>query len=104
MNSLRLPASNYKILDENDEIILEAPIMDLYYGISFAASESNSNVQRDQMKYAAAWVNNEYGCNLSWSHILLITEALDKEIKEIKKKPAKQLESPDGSLESTSTT
>ncbi len=94
MNSLQLASQVYNITDENGEVIISAPALDIYYVISFAASELGPGAStKDQCKITAQHLNEEYGCSISWGQALEITEAIFAEVENIKKKQEPLLES-----------
>lgn len=82
---MKLPTNKYIVEDTDGNILLEAPLMDLYYLIAFN-SESDAPTQLAKMKFAAEAVNAEYGSSLSWGQVMEILTDLQDKVEEAKKK------------------
>lgn len=96
MSEFKIVQDNYVIRDQDNNIILEAPLMDLYYLIANGTEENPNATNVDRFKNAANKVNEEYGCKLSWGAICDLFDLVNTKVEELKKKPLDTLESLDG--------
>jgi hypothetical protein len=83
----------YKLVDNDGNLLLEVPIMEIYYLIGFCMEEANHTISRvEKAKYTAEKINAEYGCELSWANVLDILNKIDKILEESKKNSTGTLE------------
>ena len=82
---MKLPSNKYVVEDEDGNVLIEAPLLDLYYLIAFN-SETAGFSQIENMQRAASVVNQAYGTNLSWGQTMEILIDLQTQVDEVKKK------------------
>jgi hypothetical protein len=82
-----LPSSKYEVVDQEGEVILSAPLMELYYTICLATEEATSAKLPLKQGYimAANEVNAVYGCTLDWGQIIEILNDLNDQMESLKK-------------------
>lgn len=89
MASIRfqLPSSEYEVVDQDGEVILKAPLMELYYTICLATEEATSAKLPLKQGYmmAANEVNAIYGSKLDWGQIIEILNDLNDQMESLKK-------------------
>ncbi len=87
MAKFTLPSSKYEVVDQEGKVLLEAPLMELYYTIALATEEAElSKLPRKQgFMMAAAEVNNVYGSTLDWGQIVEILNDLSEQLEALKK-------------------
>lgn len=95
MSSIKLITDNYKFEDNEGNVILEAPLMDVYCLISLAAEEQQDS-RKEKMVRAAKALNDEYGTSFTWGETLILLNSIDEEIQVAKKNSKSTPESPIG--------
>jgi hypothetical protein len=83
----QIPSSKYEVVDQDGEVILEAPMMELYYTIALATEEAElAKLPRKQgFMMAAQVVNEAYGASVDWGQIVEILNDLSEQIETLKK-------------------
>lgn len=96
MSEFTLVRKKITLKDEDDNVILQAPLLDLYYTItnSFIGNEGNSI--RQNMAIAAKSLNDEWGTDFSWGEVSDLLEELHVKMEELKKKRTSMQESLSG--------
>ena len=91
MKQLQLISETYKIVDGDGKVLLEAPITELYYAIALA-TEDERLTARQKAEIAAVQLNAEYGTNLGWGQVIVLFNALNDEMENLKKNTTPTLE------------
>ncbi len=83
----KLTTSKYEVVDEDNKVILSAPLLELYYTIALASEEATAaNLpQKHGFIRAAEEVNQTYGCTLDWGQIVEILNDLNDQMESLKK-------------------
>lgn len=85
MAELKLSAERINIMGEDEQPILSANLLDLYYLLVFAQEGTENASMIDKFKKTANVVNNEYGCNVSWQQVAEIFDYVETEAEKLKK-------------------
>lgn len=86
MSELTLIRKKTTIKDDEGNVVIEAPILDLYYIITNSFIGNENLPPRNSLTLAALQINAEYGTDLSWGEVSDILESLHVMLEEIKKK------------------
>lgn len=92
MNELKLIKDVYKVQDAEGNILIEAPILDIYSTIGLGMATTTGD-RKEKMKAAAQALNEEYGCDLSWGTVLMLLNDIDEAVENAKKNSTSMLES-----------
>jgi hypothetical protein len=86
MKELEIVSQEVSFKDsETGEVLLKAPLMDLYYTIAMASAEAPDGNNIDKAKAACIEVNNDYGSSLTWGQVASLLEKLDPLVNKVKK-------------------
>jgi hypothetical protein len=86
MNEVEIITQEVTFKDsESGEVLLTAPLMDLYYTIALKSAEDPKLSNIDKSKAAALEVNSTYGCSLTWGQVANLLEKLDPMVNKVKK-------------------
>lgn len=98
MSEFILSDSNFIVKDEQDNVLLCANELDLYYLIALAVdAEENENIpQRQRFQQASEWINKEYDAKLTWGQVITIFNHIHEKVEDSKKKTTSMQESLNG--------
>lgn len=85
MAEIKLSNEKVKVTDTDNNVLLDANVLDLYYLISIAQENLEDAPTRTRLQVAADAVNKEYGTSFTWSQILEILQDVTEIIEDLKK-------------------
>lgn len=92
MSELVLNIKPIEVKDEEGNMILSAPLMDLAFFIGMVQNEIAKAADgaelpaQDRYKQLAERLNTEYKCELNWSAALQLNNKVNEKVEELKKK------------------
>lgn len=90
--NIKLVNEPIKITNQDGEVVLEAPLMDIYYGVVINMPDDDKLSKDQRMKVAASGFNSQFKTNLSWAELASIFEQVTLEVEALKKNLSSTLE------------
>jgi hypothetical protein len=90
---IKVPDQVVRLRNEDDEIILEASLLDIttflgYYALSFMALEGDHITAEEYISRLKSMVepfNKEFNCELTWSQLNVLLNSIEEPETELKK-------------------
>lgn len=85
MRELKVISEKLKVKNSDDEVVIEAPMMELYYLITTSTELVKDGTTKQKFEAAAYALNEEYKCSLSWAEVLSLWESVYEAVEDAKK-------------------